>query len=79
MASTLALKVGTTARPLSPNLSRNPRRLRVEAVRIASAYIYGRNIFNKAYRAYTLNLGALGTTSMYAKPATYGVSASFKW
>lgn len=38
MASTLALKVGTTARPLSPNLSRNPRRLRVEAVRIASAY-----------------------------------------
>lgn len=44
-----------------------------------SIEVYGRNIFNKAYRAYTLNLGALGTTSMYAKPATYGVSASFKW
>jgi iron complex outermembrane receptor protein len=44
-----------------------------------SVEVYGRNIFNRAYRVYTLNLGALGTTSMYAKPATYGVSASFKW
>lgn len=38
MASTLSVKVGTTARPLSPNLSRNPRRLRAEAARIAGAY-----------------------------------------
>ncbi|WP_245654120.1 TonB-dependent receptor [Novosphingobium rosa] len=44
-----------------------------------SVEVYGRNVFNKAYRAYTLNLGALGTTSMYAKPATYGVSATVKW
>jgi iron complex outermembrane recepter protein len=44
-----------------------------------SVELYGRNVFNKAYRVYTLNLGALGTTSMYAKPATYGVSASVKW
>jgi iron complex outermembrane receptor protein len=41
--------------------------------------LFGRNVFNKAYRAYTLNLGALGTTSMYAKPATYGVSLGVKW
>jgi iron complex outermembrane receptor protein len=32
-----------------------------------SIEVYGRNIFNKAYRAYTLNLGALGTTSMYKR------------
>ncbi|WP_206244704.1 TonB-dependent receptor [Novosphingobium terrae] len=44
-----------------------------------SVEVFGRNIFNKAYREYTLNLGALGTTSMYAKPATYGVSATVKW
>lgn len=41
--------------------------------------VFGRNIFNKAYRAYTLNLGPLGTTSVYAKPATYGASATIKW
>ena len=44
-----------------------------------SIELYGRNVFNQAYRQYTLNLGALGTTSTYAKPATYGVSASLKW
>lgn len=41
--------------------------------------VFGRNIFNKAYRAYTLNLGPLGTGSVYAKPATYGVMASVRW
>ena len=40
MASTLSFKVGTTARPLSPNLSLKSRRLRAEAPRIASAYTY---------------------------------------
>jgi iron complex outermembrane receptor protein len=44
-----------------------------------SIEVFGRNVFNKAYRQYTLNLGPLGTTAMYAKPATYGVSASVKW
>ena len=44
-----------------------------------SVEVYGRNVFNKAYRQYTLNLGPLGTTSMYAKPATYGISATVKW
>lgn len=44
-----------------------------------SLQAFGRNIFNKAYRAYTLNLGILGTTSVYAKPATYGVSATYRW
>ena len=44
-----------------------------------SVQVFGRNVFNKAYRAYALNLGPLGTTSVYAKPATYGVSATVKW
>ena len=44
-----------------------------------SVQVFGRNVFDKAYRAYTLNLGPLGTTSVYAKPATYGVSATVKW
>lgn len=44
-----------------------------------SVQVYGRNVFDKAYRAYALNLGPLGTTSVYAKPATYGVSATVKW
>jgi len=40
----------------------------------ASITAWGRNVFNKAYRAYTLNLGILGVTSIYAPPATYGVT-----
>ena len=44
-----------------------------------SLQVFGRNVFDKAYRAYTLNLGILGTTSVYAKPATYGVSATLRW
>lgn len=44
-----------------------------------SVEVFGRNIFDKAYRQYTLNLGPLGTTSMYARPATYGISASVRW
>ena len=40
---------------------------------------FARNVFNKAYRAYTLNLGPLGTTSVYAKPVTYGLSATVKF
>lgn len=35
---------------------------------------WGRNIFDKAYRAYALNLGILGVTSIYAPPATYGAT-----
>lgn len=35
---------------------------------------WGRNVLNKKYRAYALNLGILGVTSVYAPPATYGVS-----
>ena len=41
--------------------------------------VFGRNVFDEEYRAYTLNLGILGTTSVYAKPATYGVSATVRW
>ncbi len=41
--------------------------------------LFGRNVLDKAYRAYTLNLGILGTTSYYAPPITYGVRAGFRW
>lgn len=34
-----------------------------------------RNVFDQEYRAYTLNLGILGTTSFFAPPRTYGASA----
>ena len=44
-----------------------------------SVQVFGRNVFDKAYRAYTLNLGILGTTSVYAKPATYGASVTVRW
>ncbi|MCP1471620.1 iron complex outermembrane receptor protein [Sphingobium sp. OAS761] len=40
----------------------------------ASITAWGRNIFDKAYRAYALNLGILGVTSIYAPPTTYGVT-----
>lgn len=40
----------------------------------ASLTLWGRNIFDKAYRAYALNLGILGVTSIYAPPASYGVT-----
>ncbi|MEN7536710.1 TonB-dependent receptor [Aurantiacibacter flavus] len=33
-----------------------------------------KNLFDKEYRAYTLNLGILGTTSFFAPPRTYGVT-----
>ena len=33
-----------------------------------------RNLFDQEYRAYTLNLGILGTTSFFAPPRTYGVT-----
>ena len=39
-----------------------------------SAQAWMRNVFDKEYRAYTLNLGILGTTSFYAPPRTYGVT-----
>ena len=39
-----------------------------------SAQAWVRNIFDEEYRAYTLNLGILGTTSFYAPPRTYGVT-----
>jgi iron complex outermembrane receptor protein len=37
---------------------------------------WGRNIFNQKYRAYALNLGILGVTSIYGPPATYGATLS---
>jgi iron complex outermembrane recepter protein len=44
-----------------------------------SLQVFGRNIFDKAYKMYSLNLGVLGTTTVYAKPATYGVNATFRF
>ena len=41
--------------------------------------LWGKNVFDKAYRAYTLNLGVLGTSSYYAAPATYGATVTLKW
>ncbi|MDF8333717.1 TonB-dependent receptor [Novosphingobium cyanobacteriorum] len=35
---------------------------------------WAHNVFNKAYRAYALNLGILGVTSIYAPPVTYGAT-----
>jgi len=40
----------------------------------ASVTLWGRNLFDKAYRAYSLNLGILGVTSVYAPPTTYGLT-----
>lgn len=34
-----------------------------------------KNVFDEEYRAYTLNLGILGTTSFFAPPRTYGATA----
>ncbi|MEP6784148.1 MAG: TonB-dependent receptor [Sphingomonadales bacterium] len=39
-----------------------------------SLTVWGRNVFDKAYRAYALNLGILGVTSIYAPPTTYGAT-----
>ena len=41
--------------------------------------LWGKNVFDQAYRAYTLNLGVLGTTSYYAPPATYGATLRVNW
>ncbi|MWV28672.1 TonB-dependent receptor [Erythrobacter sp. GH3-10] len=35
---------------------------------------WARNVFDQEYRAYALNLGILGVTSIYAPPATYGAT-----
>ncbi|MEO5708186.1 MAG: TonB-dependent receptor [Alteraurantiacibacter sp.] len=35
---------------------------------------WARNVFNQQYRAYVLNLGILGVTSIYGPPATYGLT-----
>ncbi|MBU0554981.1 MAG: TonB-dependent receptor [Alphaproteobacteria bacterium] len=39
-----------------------------------SVTAWARNLFDQKYRAYALNLGILGVTSIYAPPVTYGVS-----
>lgn len=41
--------------------------------------LWGKNVFDTAYRAYTLNLGILGTSSYYAPPATYGATLRISW
>lgn len=41
--------------------------------------LWGKNVFGQEYRAYTLNLGILGTTSYYAPPATYGATVRVAW
>ena len=39
--------------------------------------LWSKNVFDKEYKAYTLDLGALGATSYYAPPRTGGVSIKF--
>lgn len=38
-----------------------------------------KNLFDQAYRAYTLNLGILGTTSFFAPPRTYGATVRYSF
>ncbi len=39
-----------------------------------SISVWGKNVFDERYKAYSLDLGVLGATSFYAPPATYGVT-----
>ena len=41
--------------------------------------LYTKNIFDKIYKAYSLDLGALGATSFYAPDRTVGISAKYKF
>ena len=38
-----------------------------------------KNFTDETYKQYALDLGALGTTSYYAPPITYGVTARYNW
>jgi iron complex outermembrane receptor protein len=40
---------------------------------------YAKNVFDKAYAVYSLNLGILGTTQFYGVPRTYGVNLRKSW
>jgi iron complex outermembrane receptor protein len=39
-----------------------------------SISVWGKNVFDERYKAYSLDLGVLGATSFYAPPVTYGVT-----
>lgn len=41
--------------------------------------LFGKNLFDEEYRTYTLNLGVLGTTSVFAPTATWGVRLGVNW
>ncbi|MCG8440177.1 MAG: TonB-dependent receptor, partial [Caulobacterales bacterium] len=41
--------------------------------------VFGKNVFDEEYAAYSLNLGILGTTQFYGAPATYGVTLRKRW
>jgi iron complex outermembrane recepter protein len=38
-----------------------------------------KNVFDKAYAVYSLNLGILGTTQFFGQPRTYGVTLRKSW
>jgi len=40
---------------------------------------YAKNVFDKAYAVYSLNLGILGTTQFYGMPRTVGVNLRKSW
>jgi len=41
--------------------------------------LFAKNITDEEYKVYTLDLGALGVTSFYAPPTTYGASVKYRW
>lgn len=41
--------------------------------------LWSKNVFDKIYKAYSLDLGALGATTYYAPPRTAGLSAKYQF
>lgn len=44
-----------------------------------SVTLWGKNVFDETYKAYSLDLGALGATTYYAPPRTGGVTMKFEF
>ena len=44
-----------------------------------SLIVWGKNLTDEEYKAYSLDLGILGTTSYYGPPSTYGITARYNW
>lgn len=44
-----------------------------------SVSLFAKNITDEEFKVYTLDLGALGVTTFYAPPTTYGASVKYRW